>query len=229
MSFKRPISPEWLTLMRSRLTDRLLITDGVSKNLHNVKTGRKRAAVLVPLCNRYGQSSLLFTLRTQSVGSHKGQVSFPGGHIEENESAVDAALREMHEELGIPSNKVTVLGEAQTVVAITGTLVTPIIGFIHDDLGDFDNGLIQPSRSEVERVFTRTIDHLLLPGIRSTEMLTRPVAPSGQPSHQQVEMPAFGPKGDPERIWGLTAMILDAVLHRLVLPTCIDNTVSVTH
>lgn len=205
--------------MQKRLADRLLISEGVSKHLHTVKSGRRRAAVLVPLCNRHGQSSVLFTLRTQSVGSHKGQVSFPGGHIEENESVIDAALRETYEELGIPSNKVTIIGEAQTVIAITGTLVTPIIGYIHDDLGDLDNGLVCPNHNEVERAFSRTIDHLLSPGIRSTEFLSRPGVTANAPTTTKVEMPAFGMKGDPERIWGLTAMILDAVLHRLVMPT----------
>jgi hypothetical protein len=48
----------------------------------------KRAAILVPLCNRHGKPSILYTVRTNAVGTHKGQVAFPGGHIDAGETPI---------------------------------------------------------------------------------------------------------------------------------------------
>ncbi len=55
--------------------------------------GTRRAAVFIPLCNVHGVASVLFTLRSHSVGTHKGQVSFPGGHREGGERSHNTALR----------------------------------------------------------------------------------------------------------------------------------------
>ena len=104
----------------------------------------RRASVLVPLCNRHGVPSVLFTVRTKTVSSHKGHVSFPGGHREGGETAEEAALRELREELyglahtggqqaragstDIHINSdtdqsegpaITVLGQCQTIPALT--------------------------------------------------------------------------------------------------------------
>lgn len=91
--------------------------------------GQKQAAVLVSLCNSHGIASLLFTIRSLNVGTHKGHVSFPGGHIVKGETATEAAVRETYEEIGCAPESVRVLGVCQTVPAITGTLVTPVIGY----------------------------------------------------------------------------------------------------
>ena len=186
---------------------RILISSAVSRNLHNT-TSRRKAAVLIPLCNRHGKASLLFTKRSDKVGTHKGQVSFPGGHLDANETAIDAAIRETYEELGGNIGKISVLGTCQTVPAITGTLVTPIIGYFHDDVRDFEN--FSPNEEEVSLTFTRSVDELIEENYKTYEILSR--------QGQEVKMPIFGPKGDPCRIWGLTAMILDGVLDRVILP-----------
>ncbi|CAN0525287.1 unnamed protein product, partial [Ectocarpus sp. 8 AP-2014] len=61
-------------------------------------------------CNRDGVASLLFTVRSGKVSTHKGQVSFPGGHSEPGEDAVEAALRETREEIGDSLGRIDVLG-----------------------------------------------------------------------------------------------------------------------
>lgn len=88
---------------------------------HNAENeNKKSAAVLIPLCNYKGKPSILFTLRSNKVGTHKGQVSFPGGHLEKDETAVDAAIRETIEELGPQINGIEIVGICQTIPAITG-------------------------------------------------------------------------------------------------------------
>ena len=83
------------------------------------KRASRRAAVLVPLCAVYGHLCLLFTLRSRDVGSHKGHVSFPGGHVDGAESAREAAVRELVEEVGadlqLSAQDVAVLGTAPPV------------------------------------------------------------------------------------------------------------------
>ena len=129
----------------------------------------KKAAVFVPITNYSGEPAIIFTLRSHTVGTHKGQVSFPGGHLEELESPIDAALRETNEELGIDIESLESLAWCQTIPAITGTAVTPVIGHVQIDF-DKDSKL-QINETEVERVFFRTIRELLLD--RTTETLSR--------------------------------------------------------
>ena len=70
----------------------------------------RRSAVLAILCMSNGELSLVLTLRSQHLPSHKGQFSFPGGRMEEGESVVQAALRETEEELGLDISQLRVLG-----------------------------------------------------------------------------------------------------------------------
>jgi len=91
----------------------------------------KSAAVLIPLVLNENALHLLLTKRTDSVEHHKGQISFPGGMTDTNDtSAVDTALRETEEELGISRSSVTILGTIDDIQIPTGFIVTPIAGFI---------------------------------------------------------------------------------------------------
>lgn len=74
-------------------------------------TGSPHAAVLVPFCLHQGQLSLLFTWRSFLVGSHKGQVSFPGGKLDvlDKGDPIQASLRETQEEIGIVPETVATL------------------------------------------------------------------------------------------------------------------------
>lgn len=94
---------------------------------------KRRASVLIPLCLREGEPSILFTVRSQKVSTHKGQVAFPGGHSEAGESAAATGVREAQEELGPELGPIHLVARAATVPAITGTLVTPIIALLERD------------------------------------------------------------------------------------------------
>jgi len=80
-------------------------------------TPPRRAAVMMPLCNVDGHASCLFTKRSESVGTHKGQVSFPGGHLDNDETPIQAALREQVEELGDAMSGCEVLGQFDDALA----------------------------------------------------------------------------------------------------------------
>ena len=84
----------------------------------------RAAAVLVPLACDQGDLHLLFTRRTDLVHDHKGQVAFPGGAVEPQDSSVeDTALRETYEEIGIPPEEICVLGYLPAFPTITGFLI----------------------------------------------------------------------------------------------------------
>ena len=89
------------------------------------------AAVLVPLILHNDGLHLLLTKRTDSVEHHKGQISFPGGMSDPGDpTAIDTALRETDEELGIPPSFISILGTIDDIRIPTGFVVTPVIGYI---------------------------------------------------------------------------------------------------
>jgi 8-oxo-dGTP pyrophosphatase MutT (NUDIX family) len=94
-------------------------------------TALRPAAVLVPLINRPDGMSVLLTQRTPHLSAHAGQISFPGGRIEESDAdAVEAALRETEEEVGLTRDHVTVIGRLDTYVTGTGFEITPVVGIV---------------------------------------------------------------------------------------------------
>ena len=116
------------------------------------------AAVLVPLVNRAGGLQVLLTQRSPDLPHHAGQISFPGGRVEpEDPSLAAAALREAEEEVGLPGERVAILGELPTYETVTGFRVTPIVGWIEPP---FD---VRPDPVEVADVFEVPLSHLLDP------------------------------------------------------------------
>ncbi|TRM65268.1 NUDIX hydrolase domain-like protein [Schizophyllum amplum] len=98
---------------------------------------RGQAGVLVPLCNVNEVPGILFEVRGKALRTHSGEVSFPGGRVDDtDESIQDAALRETHEELGIVPGQVQILGEFGPFErTLRGDMrVWPYVGFIHRDI-----------------------------------------------------------------------------------------------
>lgn len=91
----------------------------------------RKAAVLVPMFQPKEDWHLLLTERSDAVAEHAGQVSFPGGQSQSSsEETVATALRETEEEIGIPPEKVRVLGCLDPLETVTGFLVTPAVGVL---------------------------------------------------------------------------------------------------
>ncbi len=91
----------------------------------------KKSAVLIPIVKSEQGLELLFTKRTESVEHHKGQVSFPGGAVDEGDATlIETALRETSEEIGLERSVVSILGAMDDLQTPSGFVVTPIVGYI---------------------------------------------------------------------------------------------------
>jgi len=87
------------------------------------------AAVLVPLFKKGEDCHILFTKRTDQVKHHKGEISFPGGMVDEEDSNLEStALREAFEEVGLREKDVKIIGLLDDIVTITQFIVTPVVG-----------------------------------------------------------------------------------------------------
>jgi 8-oxo-dGTP pyrophosphatase MutT (NUDIX family) len=93
--------------------------------------GFQRAAVLLPLICGAGEIEILLTRRTDEVETHKGQIAFPGGVVEEGDVDSEAtALREAEEEIGLPGDAVTVIGFLDDHPTPTGFVITPVVAVL---------------------------------------------------------------------------------------------------
>jgi 8-oxo-dGTP pyrophosphatase MutT (NUDIX family) len=153
------------------------------------------AAVLIPIYWFGGDWNLLFTRRTDSVESHSGQVSFPGGMIEpQDKHALDAALREAEEEIGIRAKDVDVIGHLDNFLTITQFDIKPFVGTISWPYP------LQINREEVANVFGVPFSWLSNPS--NIELRERTIQTSG------IQIPVyFFQPFEGEVIWGATARI----------------------
>ncbi len=89
------------------------------------------AAVIIPFFPKNNDAYILFTLRTDTVEHHKGQVSFPGGAMEKQDANLqETAVRETYEEVGIPPEAISIIGQLDDFPTISDFLVTPFVATI---------------------------------------------------------------------------------------------------
>ena len=160
----------------------------------------KCAAVLIPLTWWKDEWQLVFTRRTETVEHHKGQVSFPGGGCEMDESTPEAtALREANEEIGLAPEEVRLLGRLNDGITITRYRVTPIVGVIPWPYH------FRPEPAEVARVFT-----IPLPWLAArANWDEQPVTPEG--IFRSFPVVRYHPY-DGEILWGASARITQDLL-----------------
>ena len=150
-----------------------------------------KAAVLLAVTAEE-EPQLIYTLRSNKVSSHKGEVAFPGGREEQDDSTLaDTALREAEEEIGLDRNLVEVLGSLDTTVSRYGISVTPYVGIIPP------NPNLDESSSEIESFFRVPISYLANDIRHRNDKVTE--------GGETFYMPAY--KYNEYIIWGLTAMI----------------------
>jgi len=152
-----------------------------------------RAAVLLPIVDR-GEPMILFTKRTDRVGSHKGQISFPGGVVEPSDPTfLDAALRECEEEIGMPRASVEPLGTLDdTETVATSFVITPFVGLVRRPVA------WRPDGEETERVIEVPYAALVEEGSFRVEMVER----------DGITRPVYYFDYEGDTIWGATARIL---------------------
>ena len=190
-------TPNWLTEFTSRVEN--LRDDAFLYNIRPKAEGSnltKRGAVLILLNDGVRGPEVLITLRSEGLRSHSGQPSFPGGTIENSESAIDAALRESFEEVGLLRESVEVLAQLpELFIPPSNFHVTPILSFWREP-----HPLTPEQSEEVVRAELISFDDLANPANRI--MLRHRSGFRG---------PAFDVAG--MRIWGFTGGILDRILH----------------
>jgi len=154
-----------------------------------------RAGVLIPLIRRGNGIELLFTRRTDTVLTHKGQISFPGGQREEVDvETVETALRESYEEIGLEPSRVTVLGELDDVfTAVSNFVITPVVGLVEGGIDD-----LRLAPDEVKSLLVVPVTRLLDPQVHATE--TRSLGEQRYRIHYYTV-------GD-DVIWGATGRIV---------------------
>src|SRR3989344_3513028 len=114
----------------------------------SIDTELRSAAVLVPLIDRAAGMTVLLTQRAGHLPHHAGQVSFPGGSVEQiYTSPMATALRETEEEIGLPPNQVEVIGYLPTAVTLTGFRIVPVVAIVRPDFN------LKVDALEVEEVF----------------------------------------------------------------------------
>ncbi|RHZ54054.1 hypothetical protein Glove_431g27 [Diversispora epigaea] len=172
------------------------------------------AAVLMPLCIANGKPSVLFTIRSQNLKTHKGEVSFPGGKKDPTDQSPEiTALRETFEEIRISPKDIDILGQDTILPNKDYTLkVHPFVGFIKFPIRigkDKDDQEINYNKHEVSGVFTVTLNELLNPKIRTYRQFR----------NTKIEYPVYqAPSWAKLEIWGLTAFILNNILKKLTDP-----------
>jgi len=163
------------------------------------KQSTRRAAVLIPLCTVQNQPSILFNIRSNTVPTHKGEICFPGGHVNLDESLEECAIREFREELGLET--VELLGKLCDVQSSTGVRVTAFVGHILEP--DLNIESIPFETTEVEEVFSLPIMYLL----------------DSDNLRYKDELPVYRTQFPEHQIWGLTSFILNQFLTQVYGPT----------
>lgn len=158
------------------------------------------AAVLIGVTDR-PRPGVLLTHRPETMRKHPGQAAFPGGKLDPGEDAICAALRETHEELGINSDNINIIGATDRFNTRTGFAITPVLATLPADLP------ITPNPAEVASWFEPPLDYILDPA----NQVEKTVQWEGA-MRTYFEIIWQG-----HRIWGVTAAIIVNLTRRFAL------------
>jgi len=146
----------------------------------------------MPVIKEDSEYHMLLTRRTDGVETHKGQISFPGGMREENETLLETALRETFEEVGIGNGHIEPLGRFHDYVSITEYRVTPFVGFVQTPFKT------KRQVKEVAEILHVPFSVFLDPGKRRVEWN----------KHPGRDPDVYFYSHENQEIWGLTARII---------------------
>ena len=162
----------------------------------------RNAAVLITLFDENDEIYISFIRRASTLRSHSGEIAFPGGASDISDvSPIVTALREAHEEIGLNSSRVEVLGIMPTVFTVVSNfLITPVVAYLPEGPGP-----LQLQESEVSEIIFLPLQGLANPAIYHTEQWVRENVP------HTVSFFNYGIY----RIWGATAHMLTMLLELL--------------
>jgi 8-oxo-dGTP pyrophosphatase MutT (NUDIX family) len=151
------------------------------------------SAVLVPVVQTSVGPSLILTKRAAHLKNHRGEISFPGGRVEESESHQDAALRETEEEIALLRSNVVIVGQLDALTTfVSNSVIVPVVAVVQTL-----NELVA-NEAEVSRIMVVPIAELMRPDTYRNEWW--PTA-RGDLNIHFFEL-------DNETIWGATARII---------------------
>ena len=202
-----PVSPGAMqpTALRRRFVEPPVWTPEMRSDarLFDADVEPRPASVLVPLVSRDSGLNVLLTQRTAHLTDHAGQISFPGGRVEESDAdAVATALRESEEEIGLPAGVVDVLGRLPEYRTVTGYRVTPVVALIERPF------TLQLDTFEVSEAFEVPLAFLMDPANHERRLYRyADIARTFYAMPYQAERRYF--------IWGATAAMLRNFYHFL--------------
>lgn len=172
-------------------------------------------AVLTPFIEKDGEVYLLLEWRASDMEDAPGEICFPGGHVEAGETPEEAAVRETEEELGIPKDKIKIIGEADRLYTFSGAVIYAVPGVINEEAID----RIVLNRAEVQEAFLAPLSFFMEnePFVHSGELIPDrsefPYELAGIDetypwSMGRSEVPVYKKLPDGKIVWGLTANII---------------------
>ena len=170
---------------------------------------RPSSAVLIVLAEGPNGAEVLLTRRPWHIRTHKGEFSFPGGHLDPGETFEAAAVREAYEEVGLDPESVEVIGRMDAMrLVISRTWVVPVLARIPRPVE------LVGHDAEVDRVFWVPLHDFTQSGTYHEEHWTRYDMPDG--ARRDISILFF--HLDDETVWGLTARMMARVLEGVYTP-----------
>lgn len=162
----------------------------------------RKAAVMMLFYPRNEKTNIVLILRNSYNGVHSSQIAFPGGKVEDHdESLMNTALRETHEEIGIPSDKITVIRPfSEVYIPPSNFMVSPFLGYSNESL------IFNPDPNEVAGIIEFPIENFLDDTIVVNQKMDTAYSKS-------IDVPSF--KIYEHYVWGATAMMLSELKETL--------------
>jgi 8-oxo-dGTP pyrophosphatase MutT (NUDIX family) len=165
-----------------------------------VREGLRDAAVLVPVVDHGPEATVLLTQRSANLRNHSGQIAFPGGRIDPTDLSPEAAaLRETREEIGLPAERIEVIGRLPDYVTGSGYRITPVLSIVRPGFA------LELNPAEVDAAFEVPLAFLMDPANHRRQSRIW-----NERERFFYEMP-FGER----YIWGVTAGIIRTLYERL--------------